>query len=189
MQPLDQQDDLVRGLVERRGVGVIHLPYTPEFEAMCFEAVGRTPSDGERHALWERILELRARPQTISHPNAAPPVQAPPVPAAGTTAHPASPILPDSISVQGVAELPAFSELLFDDDPVPAQQPWGAPLPPALAPDVAEERKRMLADIADSRLGSTEQRVAYLLHYFPETRDSDIALCLRYWRRFQADVL
>jgi hypothetical protein len=47
----------------------------------------------------------------------------------------------------------------------------------------------MLADIANSELGTTEQRVGYLLSRFPETRDSDIALCIRYWRRFQPDVL
>jgi hypothetical protein len=47
----------------------------------------------------------------------------------------------------------------------------------------------MLADIADSYLGTTEQRVAHILQRFPETRDSDTALCIRYWKRFQADVL
>lgn len=47
----------------------------------------------------------------------------------------------------------------------------------------------MLADIADSRLASSELRVARILHKFPETRDSDTALCIRYWKTYQADVL
>jgi hypothetical protein len=47
----------------------------------------------------------------------------------------------------------------------------------------------MLADIANSYLANREQRVAHILQRFPETRDSDTALCIRYWKLFQADVL
>ena len=47
----------------------------------------------------------------------------------------------------------------------------------------------MLTDIANSYLATREQRVARILHRFPETRDSDTALCIRYWQTFQADVL
>ena len=47
----------------------------------------------------------------------------------------------------------------------------------------------MLVEIADSYLATREQRVAHILHRFPETRDSDTALCIRYWKLFQADVL
>ncbi len=34
-----------------------------------------------------------------------------------------------------------------------------------------------------------QQRLAYLLHRFPETRDSDTALAIRYWRMFQSEIL
>lgn len=48
---------------------------------------------------------------------------------------------------------------------------------------------KMLADIASSYLATREQRVGHVLRRFPETRDSDTALCIRYWKMFQADVL
>ena len=47
----------------------------------------------------------------------------------------------------------------------------------------------MLAEIANSYLATREQRIAHILQRFPETRDSDTALCIRYWKMFQADVL
>jgi hypothetical protein len=34
-----------------------------------------------------------------------------------------------------------------------------------------------------------EQRVAHILHRYPETRDSDTALVIRYWTMYQSDVL
>jgi hypothetical protein len=51
------------------------------------------------------------------------------------------------------------------------------------------ERQSLLADIAESRLGTMQQRLAYLLHRFPETRDSDVALAIKYWRMFQPEIL
>jgi hypothetical protein len=33
------------------------------------------------------------------------------------------------------------------------------------------------------------QKITYLLHNFPETRDSDTALAIRYWETFQAEIL
>ncbi len=47
----------------------------------------------------------------------------------------------------------------------------------------------MLADIANSYLATREQRIAHILQRFPETRDSDTALCIKYWKMFQANVL
>ena len=70
-----------------------------------------------------------------------------------------------------------------------AHQPWTIRAEADLTDELQQERDRLLADIADSRLGSQEQRVAYLLERFPETRDSDVALYIRYWRRFQAHVI
>lgn len=55
--------------------------------------------------------------------------------------------------------------------------------------DRREKRNALLADLANSRLASIEQRTAYVLRAFPETRDSDTALLIRYWTRFQAEVL
>lgn len=68
-------------------------------------------------------------------------------------------------------------------------QPWEVKSPGDL-PDVALiERRALLAAVAESRLGRMEQRVAYILQQYPETRDSDTALGIRYWRRFQPNVL
>lgn len=64
---------------------------------------------------------------------------------------------------------------------------------PAIGNDLTQEqrdeRERLLASVAESRLGSMQQRLAYLLCHFPETRDSDVALAIRYWRMFQPDIL
>ena len=68
-------------------------------------------------------------------------------------------------------------------------QPWSTPHEPDLPTEQAERRQKMLADIGNSYLATREQRVAHILHRFPETRDSDTALCIRYWKMFQADVI
>jgi hypothetical protein len=75
------------------------------------------------------------------------------------------------------------------EPPVPEMQPWALAPELELAPALAEQRNRLLADIANSRLATQEQRVARILERYPETRESDIALCLRYWRTFQAETI
>lgn len=57
------------------------------------------------------------------------------------------------------------------------------------AKESRESRQRLLAALANSILGTMEQRVAQVLRDCPETRDSDVALMIRYWRRFQAEVI
>jgi Phage integrase family len=74
-------------------------------------------------------------------------------------------------------------------DPIDDLQPWSVSREPNLSPEHAVHRQKMLADIANSYLATSEQRVAHILQKFPETRDSDTALCIRYWKMFQADVL
>ncbi|HYO56358.1 hypothetical protein [Archangium sp.] len=70
-------------------------------------------------------------------------------------------------------------------------QPWVSTKPS----DVLLEEKRkaeraaLLQALADSRFATIEQRVCIILRDFPETRDSDTALLIRYWRRFQPDTL
>jgi hypothetical protein len=73
--------------------------------------------------------------------------------------------------------------------PILELQPWSAPNEPDLSPEQAARRQKMLADIANSYLATSKQRVARILQRFPETRDSDTALCIRYWKMFPADVL
>ena len=66
---------------------------------------------------------------------------------------------------------------------------WRPPLPAPTTDEAVRERQQLLEALANSELGTLEQRVTYLLHHFPETRDSDTALAIRYWETFQADKL
>ncbi len=70
-------------------------------------------------------------------------------------------------------------------------QPWLSENPAVALKNEerAAERRALLADLANSRLATIEQKTALILRSFPETRDSDTALLIRYWNRFQADVL
>lgn len=79
--------------------------------------------------------------------------------------------------------------LFHIDPPAPELQSWSTPAEPELAEHLARQRNALLASVANSQLATYEQRVARVLSRFPETRDSDIALCLRYWRIFQASVI
>jgi len=60
--------------------------------------------------------------------------------------------------------------------------------------DEARGRERQillesLGSLANSELGSVEQRVAYILQRYPETRDDRRLLVLRYWYRYNAEIL
>jgi hypothetical protein len=93
--------------------------------------------------------------------------------------------------MSGDSSYAEFSRIAFPRHPRARHQ--NAPLSPApstpLPDDVARKREQLLAAIARSELGGVEQRVAYMLQQFPETRDSYLALCIRSWRRFNTDVL
>lgn len=49
------------------------------------------------------------------------------------------------------------------------------------------KRESLLRAVNSSRLNTIEERVAWLLNNYPKTRDSDIALQVRYWREFEPD--
>jgi hypothetical protein len=72
-----------------------------------------------------------------------------------------------------------------------ALQPWVSTKPPdvLLKEKRQVERAALLQALADSRIATIEQRVCTILRDFPETRDSDTALLIRYWRRVQPDIL
>jgi len=50
-------------------------------------------------------------------------------------------------------------------------------------------RQQLLAALAASDLGRIELKVAYILQHWLDTRDDDVALLIRYFDTFQADVL
>lgn len=52
---------------------------------------------------------------------------------------------------------------------------------------LALEKERILLHVADARLDTLTTQVAWLLNHYPETRDSDIALQIHYWKTFEAD--
>lgn len=171
---------LLLDLARTGGPDVVHLPYTPEFEAVC-QQINPVATIEDKHGIWEKLLGLRE--------GNASPVEAP------TLSSPVIPFLPEPAVVAAspaarTSRAQQQSGLLFDiREPIPELQPWSARQEPDLPPEQAERRQKMLAEIANSYLATREQRVAHVLQRFPETRDSDTSLCIRYWKMFQADVL
>src|SRR4051812_33166553 len=69
------------------------------------------------------------------------------------------------------------------------KNPW-TPRRTQLADEKLEQaRLALLAALARSEHHVMEQKVALILRDHPETRDDDVALALRYWRRFSADKI
>jgi hypothetical protein len=176
----DQRDALLSRLPQ--GADVIHLPYTGAFENLCAELLGRPASTDEKHDIWEALLRRQVSSPTRGQ------TPDPPSATASSTTPPSFPTY--------TAPRPDRRQSWFSfAAPLPAppivslQQPWTVPAEPALSDELQEERDRILADVADSRLGGQEQRITFLLARFPETRDSDVALYIRYWGTFQADVI
>ena len=54
---------------------------------------------------------------------------------------------------------------------------------------IEREKQALLARIASSSLSSMHHRVAWLMNHHPDTRNSDIALQIRYWRTFEKGIL
>ncbi|MCP4251540.1 MAG: DUF3800 domain-containing protein [bacterium] len=169
-------------LARDEGPDVVHLPYSSEFEAVCRQ-ISPAATTEDKHRIWEKLLKLR---EVDISPGEAPiPAQVTPFSALRSEPSAVPARRPPRIS-----RAPEESGTLFDlQDPIHELQPWSTPLEPDLLPEQAERRQKILADIANSHLATREQRVAHILQRFPETRDSDTALCIRYWKRFQADVL
>ncbi len=44
-----------------------------------------------------------------------------------------------------------------------------------------EEKNALLRDVIAVNLDTTQKRVAWILNHFPDTRNSDITLQLKYW--------
>lgn len=175
-------NQLLLQVVRTQGPKVIHLPYTQEFHDLC-SSIKESPSFDDMHDIWERVVRLQTEPPSQpSQPTISPDPKVARLVEPATTNSPAR---------QSVARFASGAQpLLFDDEqPIRAQQPWTVPHEAVLSTEQDEKRGRLLADLANSYLGTREQRVAHILQRFPETRDSDTALCIRYWKMYQADVL
>lgn len=186
MNKKNDPNQLLFELARTEGPDVAHLAYSPEFEALCRQIYPNATTQ-EKHALWERLLELNSNPDGRDT-DVAPDRQSLAPSAAPTT--PIAAVQPPPKLQPRMATLPSESGMLFHvDPPAPEVQPWTTPAEPELNQELTEQRAALLASIAQSQLATQEQKVARILQRYPETRDSDIALCLRYWRTFQADVI
>jgi len=87
--------------------------------------------------------------------------------------------------------IPDAQGLLFgpDDPSESPQADFTAAWQPGLEEALNKKRQQLLAAIARSEFGDVEQKVAFILQRFPETRESYVGLCIRYWQRFNAEVL
>jgi hypothetical protein len=172
-------DQLLLDLARNEGPDVLHLPYTADFEAVC-KQINPSATTADMHRFWEKLLDFRSA-KSLSVDSTALPATVP------VTNSKASPTVASVARATRAVEktLPLFPA----EDSIDELQPWTGPPAKALTDPQAERRQKMLAEIADSRLATREQRVAYILQRFPETRDSDTALCIRYWKKFQSDVI
>ncbi len=67
--------------------------------------------------------------------------------------------------------------------------PWNQPRPTQRTPQQEQDRQDLLSRLAVSDLGTLNAQVAAILQDHPETRDSDVALALRYWMKHQPAAL
>lgn len=51
-----------------------------------------------------------------------------------------------------------------------------------------EAKANILNSVASAKLDTLQERVAWILNNYPKARNSDIALQLIYWRRFESDI-
>ena len=49
------------------------------------------------------------------------------------------------------------------------------------------QREQVILSVNSATLDTIQQRVAWILNHYPEARDSDISLQLRYWEHFEPD--
>src|SRR5215813_13969461 len=56
------------------------------------------------------------------------------------------------------------------------------------AEKIAQEREKVIQSIAACQLDTVLTRIAWILNHHPETRNSDIALQLKYWKYFDSDI-
>src|SRR5690606_25176464 len=67
-------------------------------------------------------------------------------------------------------------------------QPWNS-VPDEPADRTVVQRDRFLASLADSEFGTVLARVGIILQKYPETRDNDVSLAIRYWMEFEAEAV
>lgn len=72
----------------------------------------------------------------------------------------------------------------MEENETPPELPLDVPLSPA-EQKAAKQRTALLEALAGGHTDTLEHRVGIVLNRFPETRDSDISLMLRYWEIYE----
>ena len=181
MEPTIAQITILTELLKSEEAKVLHLPYTQAFERIYTEFKRIASVDLRRHEFWELILRVRSSHTAREEPAAARPGES-----AGAPTPDAAPA-----GVGGPnAHWAGTQGSLFPDDP-PASPPSDFTAAWQSDPDetLNKKRQQLLADVARSEFGDVEQKVAFILQRYPETRESYVTMCIRYWQRFNADVL
>ena len=57
-------DQMLLDLAQNEGPDVVHLPYSPEFEAVC-QRINPAANTEDKHRIWEKLLELRNEPRSV----------------------------------------------------------------------------------------------------------------------------
>jgi hypothetical protein len=53
---------------------------------------------------------------------------------------------------------------------------------------LAREKQELLASLASGDFSTMKTRVAGMLNFYPDSRNSDVALTLKYWETFQPEI-
>ena len=53
---------------------------------------------------------------------------------------------------------------------------------------IEAERQSLLNTISSSSVNTLREKVAWVLNHYPDTRDSDITLYLRFWENFESEI-
>lgn len=81
------------------------------------------------------------------------------------------------------------SESLFNyENHLSPTLPWSSP---AQAPkqELLTDRSELLSRLGTLNLVTVEHKVARILQQYPECRDSDTELAIRYWKKYQPDII
>ena len=76
---------------------------------------------------------------------------------------------------------------MVDEEEAEDEAGEGAPSQEGKAAPLEQERQRLLAALASSKPDTVVDKVGWILNNYPDTRNSDITLQLRYWETFSPD--
>src|SRR5687767_4582767 len=147
MSDVDPRRELLR-LLQGASGDVLHYPYTETFDRI-YDDLKRTGFTGDKHALWELILQVQRVPLSNDTPSTTQPsahdAEISPVAKPDEPWEPEAPSLPQGVDAQS----------LFDEVSETRQRPvWQPPLPEALA----KKRQQLLAQVSAGQFGTVERR-------------------------------